>query len=217
MKKNMKIRGKDILYFLFDFIQILIIIYVIVVTCFILCKNKFGYTQFGKYVFMTVHDNNYGYHDKMELGSLLAIKENDVVKEGNIVYYYSVVNEQYIIKTDIVEKVIVNDENSKEYILVDENVDSEKIIGTQASSCQNIGKFVDLLERKNGFLVFVLLPIVLVFIYQFYEFVVMMLIGKDKKIEMEKEIEKVNAINEMLEDVEVLDLFKEEKDDVDVL
>ena len=45
---------KKFLHWVWSFLEVVIIIYVILVTAFILCRNKYGYTQFGDYTFVNV-------------------------------------------------------------------------------------------------------------------------------------------------------------------
>ena len=45
---------RKVLNWCWSFVEVLIIIYVVLVTMFVLCKNKYGYTQFGDYSFANI-------------------------------------------------------------------------------------------------------------------------------------------------------------------
>ena len=45
---------RKVLNWVWSFVEVIIIIYVVLVTMFVLCKNKYGYTQFGDYSFANI-------------------------------------------------------------------------------------------------------------------------------------------------------------------
>lgn len=169
----MKKKSKKIGLIIWNLLQLFVIVYVLLVTGFILCKNSFGHTQVGKFVFLTINENSHKYIDDSELGELVVIREDKDVKKGDVIYYYSVVNGQYVIKSDFVKNIIVD---GKEDIFVLDNdlgvnVSSNKLIGTTMSSYASLGDVLDLLTSSVGFLIFVLLPIMLICVYKVYELV----------------------------------------------
>ena len=74
---------KRVLNITWNVIQVLIVIYVILVILFMNTSNSYGYSQIGKYVLDV--DNN----------QFLVIKKTNDIKDGDIVYYYSVVHDKY--------------------------------------------------------------------------------------------------------------------------
>lgn len=147
---------KKTFYIIWDIVQIFIIVYVVLITAFMFFSNKYGYTEFGKYVLK--NDNN---------GDLLIIKKSSDIKEGDNIYYYSVVKEKYAIEKDIVKRV-----NEKDYEISNNFVSKSKVIGKSSRKIVLLGKILNRLESKVGFLVFVLLPMLVVFLYQVYDFIV---------------------------------------------
>lgn len=155
MKKTLKI--------FWNVIQGVIILYVIIITCLLFFSNKYGYTELGSYTL-----NN------TSKGDLLFIKKNNSIKKGDNIYYYATSGEKYIIFNDEVIEV----KKDKSYVVGNVNINStiksDKVIGTKVASYKHIGKFLDLVESRVGFLLLVLLPILIVFVSQVYEFLISM-------------------------------------------
>ena len=166
---------KKILKWVWEFVEILIIIYVIFITSCILCRNKFGYTQFGDMTFITVNDNNAKFIQNSESGDLLIVKSQQTgLNAGDLIYYYVTVDEKYVVRTGVIESK-TEDDYSALYVLNDEDktsVASNRVIGKYVSFHKDKGKILDVLESRIGFLFLVLLPILLVFIYQIYQLVI---------------------------------------------
>lgn len=137
-------------------IQVLIIIYVLAVIIFMSFSNKYGYSQVGKYVIDV--DNN----------EFLIIKKTNDIKEGDLVYYYSIVKEKYTIVYSNVKSI----EEDNSYILDngDQIVDS-KIIGKTDKKIPIIGFILNMMKNKINFVLFVMLPILIVFGYHVYKFI----------------------------------------------
>lgn len=137
-------------------IQVLIIIYVLAVIIFMSFSNKYGYSQVGKYVIDV--DNN----------EFLIIKKTNDIKEGDLVYYYSIVKEKYTIVYSNVKSI----EEDNSYILDngDQIVDS-KIIGKTDRKIPIIGFILNMMKNKINFVLFVMLPILIVFGYHVYKFI----------------------------------------------
>lgn len=166
---------KKILKWVWEFVEILIIIYVIFITSCILCRNKFGYTQFGDMTFITVNDNNAKFIQNSESGDLLIVKGQQTgLNAGDLIYYYVTVDEKYVVRTGVIESK-TEDDYSALYVLNDEDktsVASNRVIGKYVSFHKDKGKILDVLESRIGFLFLVLLPILIVFIYQIYQLVI---------------------------------------------
>lgn len=166
---------KKILKWVWEFVEILIIIYVIFITSCILCRNKFGYTQFGDMTFITVNDNNAKFIQNSESGDLLIVKSQQTgLDKGDLIYYYVTVDEKYVVRTGVVESK-TEDDYAALYVLNDDDktsVASNRVIGKYVSFHKDKGKVLDVLESRIGFLFLVLLPILVVFIYQIYQLVI---------------------------------------------
>lgn len=148
---------KKVLNIVWNVIQALIIIYVISVIIFMSFSNKYGYSQIGRYVLDV--DNN----------EFLVIKKTNDIKEGDLVYYYSIVKEKYRIVYSNVKTI--NDDKS--YTLNnDDKIIKSKIIGKTHRKIPVIGFVLNMMKYKINFLLFVVFPILIVFGYHVYNFII---------------------------------------------
>ena len=241
---------KRILKWLWEFVEVLIIIYVIFITSCILCRNKFGYTQFSDMTFITVNDSNTKFIQGSKPGDLLIVRGQQTgLDKGDLIYYYITVDEKYVVRTGVIGSK-TEDDYSALYVLNDEektSVASNRVIGKYVSTHPGKGRVLEVLESRFGFLFLVLLPILVVFIYQVYQLVIVARYEvveddeeeKPKKKELpqkeEKTIVKEEKIEEKVEDVkssatekfdevmerhkdkEIVEKKKQKDDDVELL
>ncbi len=220
---------KKILKWLWEFLEILIIIYVIFITSCILCRNKFGYTQFGDMTFVTVSENNEKFFMNNKAGDLLIIKNQQMNLDVNdLIYYYVTVDEKYIVRTGVIDSKS-QDDYAALYVLRDDegsSIASNRVIGKYVKTYHGKGAILDILESRVGFLFLVLLPILIVFIYQIYQLVIVAkyeVVEDDDEEEEEKprtkkitkKRETVKAV-EKKEEIIKKELPKEEKHEVKV-
>ena len=206
---------KNILKWVWSFLQGIIIIYVIVITAYILCKNKYGYTQFGDYTLYTVNASDVENLPKTKDGDLLVVKKGTDIKRGDIVYFYSIDEETYIVKSDVILEV-KKDGNLSTYTINQDNpitISNNHLIGRKAVVYRNVGKFLATIEDSTGFLLLVLLPILIVFIYQVIVFII--LLRNDHK---ENSIKQTNSNDENGNDIvnENKELIKEKEQEKQV-
>lgn len=167
---------KKVLRFCWSFIEVVIIVYAIILTSFILSRNKYGYTQFGDYTFYNVSLIGETNIDNVKKGDLLIVKNSNDINKGDLIYYYAVFDDNYLIKSDVV--VDAKKEDAAALYTVDDGnnltVSSNKVLGKYSSVYPKWGSVLTVLESRIGFLFLVLLPIIIVFIYQIYEFVIIL-------------------------------------------
>ncbi len=186
--------------------EVIIIVYVIAITAFILCRNKYGYTQFGDYTFDNVSLIDERNMTVAKKGDLLVIKNSNDFKVGDVIYYYAAYNETYVVRSDVILKI---DDDGYTSLFTIKHGDDEitvvdtRIIGKYTSTYKGLGAFLDVVESRVGFLFLVLLPIMIVFIYQVYEFVMI--------IRYERVDEDENDDDEVKKKVETKKEVKEEK------
>ena len=186
--------------------EVIIIVYVIAITAFILCRNKYGYTQFGDYTFDNVSLIDERNITAAKKGDLLVIKNSNDFKVGDVIYYYAAYNETYVVRSDVILKI---DDDGYTSLFTIKRGDDEitvvdtRIIGKYTSTYKGLGAFLDVVESRVGFLFLVLLPIMIVFIYQVYEFVMI--------IRYERVDEDENDDDEVKKKVETKKEVKEEK------
>lgn len=171
---------KNKLKFLINFIQVFVIIYVIVITTFIISRNNYGFTQIGKYVFVTVDSVNEDIIEGCNDGDLLILDSKSSLKKGNDLYYYEVKDQEFIIRSSKIIKTNKYDYLTEDYF----SIDSSKVVGGRFLKIPKIGKIISIFETRVGFIVLLFIPIFLVFIYQLVEFV--------------KSIKELDKVNEMV-------------------
>lgn len=162
---------------LLGILEIFIIVYVIAITTCLLCKNKYGYTKIGGSTLVTVNVENSVELTDFSEGDLIIFKEirYNSVEVGDAIYYYDTLNDQYIIRKGIVESK-EGDNRSAVYVLDDDaTIASERVVGSfKGNRYASVGSILDVLESRFGFLLIVILPILLLFIYQVYKMVVLL-------------------------------------------
>ncbi len=151
--------------------KIFIIIYVVLITICSLSMNKYGFTQIANTTLAPIDEDSERFLSTAQEGDLLVIKKNKKIEIGDLVYYYSTVNEGYIVRSSVVSKI----EKNGSYILSDDEragVPKEKIIGTKASLYPGMGKILTTIESNLGFIFLVIIPITLIFIIQCIEYII---------------------------------------------
>ena len=186
LKKIFESIGKFLLY-IFEFI---IIIYVIVITTFLLFRNKYGYTEVGNTTFVPLKIDTAEYIKDGKEGNLLVVKNTPNLKEGDLIYYYTTEDERYVVKSDYI-KSIFNGDGNKLYTLNDEagsTVVSTRVLGKYANQYSGFGTIFSILTSKFGFLLLVLLPIMCIFIYQLYSLIMVLKYEKVELSSLDKEL-----------------------------
>lgn len=208
---------RKFLRWVWTFLEFVIIVYVIVLTSFLLCKNKYGYTQFGDYTLHNVDLVGEKNIKNVKNGDLLIVKNSNDIQKGDVIYYYAVYNEDYIIKSSPVLD-IKKDDYSYLYTVDDSgpvSIVGTRVLGKYANTYGHVGTVLNVLESRLGFLFGVLLPILIVFIYQVYEFVVII---RYERVEDAKEINdnegKDDSPKKEIEEKNVSETVKKEQDDL---
>ena len=168
---------RKVLNWCWSFVEVLIIIYVVLVTMFVLCKNNYGYTQFGDYSFANIDLIAEKNVKDTKKGDLLVVKNSNDIHKGDLIYYYAVLNDNYIVRSAVVADVKEDDYSALYTVSLSNttiNVASSRVLGKYSTVYNNLGSILSVLESRVGFLLLVLLPIMVVFIYQVYEFIIML-------------------------------------------
>ena len=168
---------RKVLNWCWSFVEVLIIIYVVLVTMFVFCKNKYGYTQFGDYSFANIDLIAEKNVKDTKKGDLLVVKNSNDIHKGDLIYYYAVLNDRYIVRSAVVTDVKEDDYSALYTVSLSNttiNVASSRVLGKYSTVYNNLGSILSVLESRVGFLLLVLLPIMVVFIYQVYEFIIML-------------------------------------------
>lgn len=174
---------------LMGILEVVLIIYVVLISTLLLYRNKFGYTQFDDITLVNVNKSNFRVFDTCEKGDMITLTRPyfEDIKEGDVLYYYTVQNYKYAIEKGKVLK-ISGDKTGGIYTLDGTDgidVSTERLIGVvNDKKYAKIGLVLDIIESNIGFLVFVILPILLMFVYQIYNLVLLI---RDDAQESERE------------------------------
>ena len=189
MKKFMKI-----------LLSIVIVIYAIVamfLTACLLNYNDYKITVFGDKSLIIVNDDTL--KDKYKKGSLLVVDKNgEEIKKGDEIIFYNTYNNQVNISiAEVTAKEKITDTETTYTIKGDYDISSEYLIGStkNVKAYGVIGSILGLLESRVGFLIFIILPITIAFMYEIYVLISeikqakkeVKKEGKNKKKEVKKE------------------------------
>ena len=114
-------------------------------------------------------------------GDLIFIKKCDTstLKEGDIICFHTIIDNEYALNTHRIQKIdTVGDVRSYTTLgdnnngITDTHIISDgDIVGKYVGHLKNAGKVMDFLSSSIGFLVVIVLPMLLFFIYQVYNLI----------------------------------------------
>jgi len=197
---------KSVLGWIWRVVEVLIIVYVIVITSFILSRNKYNYTQFGDYTLVNIDLLAEKNIKGVKSGDLLIVKNTNDIDKGDVIYYYAVREDSYIVKSNPILEVKSDSYNSLYTVSDGDNntIASARVLGKYASVHHKWGSVLSVLESKFGFLFLVLLPIMVVFIYQIYEFVLILKENPLREEEQEENEKKDTEKKDKDKEIEIL-------------
>ena len=166
--------------------------------------NLFGYMPFSI--------QTQSMEPTIKAGDVVIGKEVDfnTLKEGDIITYWTTVDEQKILNTHRITKVISNGKGSvpsfktkgdNNQIEDEYTVAAADIVAKYNSKISGLGKAVDLLETQKGFFICIVLPLILFFLYQLYHLIKVIVTVKQENAGLSKEDEeelKKKAVEEYL-------------------
>lgn len=131
-------------------------------------------------------------------GDMILIKACDTasLKEGDIITFHTIINNEYALNTHRIESIVQNG-SFRNYVTKGDNnsiadtsiVSDSDIVGKYVTKVSLLGKLMTFLQSSTGFLVVIVLPMLLFFIYQVYH-LVMVSINLKKAIAVEEAEEK---------------------------
>lgn len=134
-------------------------------------------------------------------GDLILIRKTDPasLKEGDIITFHTIIENQYALNTHRIDSIIEQN-GMRSYITKGDNNDipdthviaDGDIVGTYVGKVSGLGKVMKFLSSSVGFLVVIVLPLLLFFIYQIYN-LIMVSINLKKAVAIEEAKEKAMA------------------------
>ena len=145
--------------------------FAITITVLLLNYNKYGLTQFGSTTMVIISD--YITSDTYKKGDLVMVKAKKIteLELGEEIFVYRIINNNKV----LVEVGKVGQIYPDEDAVAFENGDifsNEFVIGTSEEVYNEIGFYLSIVESKWGFLFIVLVPCLLIFIYEVYALII---------------------------------------------
>ena len=153
--------------------EVIFAIYIIVailVTMCLLSYNSFKVSEFGSKTSKTlVIVKNERQTPGFNNGDLIIVDKNEPILTGRDVFYYTTEDRKVVIETAKVNNIEKVTESQKTYELEGKlKISSDYVIGSteNVEVLPKVGKILEVLESKWGFLFLIILPVLLAFIYQ---------------------------------------------------
>lgn len=154
--------------------------FAITMTVLLLNYNKYGLTQFGNTTIVPVIDEITS--ETIEKGDLVFVKSQKIndLELGQEIFVYRIVNEQKV----VVEVGKIGQIYLEEDAIAFENGDifsKEFVIGTSDKIYNKVGTYLSIIESKWGFLFIILVPCLLIFIYEIYALIIEIKYGAEEE------------------------------------
>lgn len=135
-----------------------------------------------------------------EKGDLIFIHKCDTskLKEGDIITFHTIIDNEYALNTHRIQKIESNGEARTFTTIGDNNdgiadqhmISDGDIVGKYVGHIAKAGTLMDFLSSSTGFLIIIVLPMLLFFIYQVYNLIMISVrLKKAMAVETAKEIE----------------------------
>ena len=170
---------KFIKNFIVGVLMVIFFTFAISITVLLLNYNKYGLTQFGDTTFVTIKDDFTS--DTFKKGDLVLVKSRrlDKLELGEEIFVYRIISSNKV----LVEVGKIGQIYLEEDAISFENGDifsNEFIIGTADKTYDKVGTYLSIIESKWGFLFIVLIPCLLIFIYEIYALIVEIKYGEEE-------------------------------------
>lgn len=152
-------------------LYILIIILATMITILAVSRNMQGIIEVFGYSPIIVTDSTL--KPNMIENDLLIVKKQEKYQIGDIISYISVNGNKSVIKTDIIRNITLLEKTKQIFTMenTNENIDSSCIIGKEQTVISNMGKVLNYLLSRDGFLLIFVTPLLAIFIYLLLQFV----------------------------------------------
>lgn len=178
---------KNVIGGIVDFLMLIVIVFAIGVTLISLNSDNNDISKIGKYIPLNVKT------DSMEPtimeGDFIIMEECDpnTLQVDDVIAFFANEQDKVIVKTHRI--VLINDENGdKSYITRGDNnpaadevpVFPADVIGKWHDvKISKVGTILDFISSQTGFLICIVLPLLILFIYQIYRFIVVIIEEKN--------------------------------------
>ena len=170
-------------------------------TACLLNYNDYKITEFGNKSLIIVNEDTL--EGSYKKGSLLIVDKNakNVDKVDNIIFYNTKNNEVNIAISKVIGTEVITEKESTYTVEGNVEISSQYLIGSteDVKVVPYVGSILGILESRVGFLIFIIFPITLAFLYEIYVLVNEI---KETKKEAETEVKKEKVTTESKDDKE---------------
>lgn len=171
-------------------LTVFVVLYAVValfLTACLLNYNDYKITVFGEKSLLIVNDDTL--KDKYNKGSLLVVDKEKTkeIKSGDEIIFYNTYNNQISISIgEVISKEDITETETTYTVTGNYDISSKYLIGSvnDTKVYPILGSVLAILESRIGFLIFIILPISLAFLYEIYVLIIEI---KDTKEEDKKE------------------------------
>ncbi len=145
-------------------LAIIYVIFVIIVTVLLFTFNKFSDSTIGT---VTIADSEYNI-STLKKGDLLIISNKGKIKVGDEILFYDTNNGKNFLNSEVVLKILNTNNSETTYVIRNnEFLSSEYVIGTLNNTVKLpiLGYLYLFFTSKPGYLLFVIIPIIIYFIF----------------------------------------------------
>lgn len=150
------------------FVKVILILWLVMAAFVTICLFKYNdnkVTQFGDNLILLLDEGNLSY-SKNQL-FITKMNELSLIKGDSILFFDAYKNELKVKISTIKE---INDESS--YMISEDKIIDKKYVISKVSDAKSIplfGNILSFLESKIGYLIFIVLPSICLFMYESYE------------------------------------------------
>lgn len=174
---------KKILKFIGILIGVVYASLAIVLTIFLLNYNRYNITEIDGKSLILIRDEEL--EPAYNKGSLVVVKRNPNkdIKVGDQIFFYDIYDGTVSINIGTITEI--EEVSRKESVFTvegDYDVPNDDVIGKAETSIvyENVGTYLSILESKYGFLILIIFPMLVFFIYEVYIFIEELKSSKDE-------------------------------------
>ena len=154
-------------------------VFALSMTILLLNYNKYGLTQFGNTTLVIINDEISS--ETFKKGDLVFVesKKLDAIELGDEIFVYRV-NSNGSVSVELGKAGQIYPEEDAVAFENGDIFSTQFVIGTADKIYNDIGTYLSIIESKWGFLFIVLVPCLLIFIYEIYALIVEIKYGADE-------------------------------------
>lgn len=193
---------KKLLSILLDIVIVLVILTAVIITFISFNTNEKGINNINGYIFLNIQTESM--EPTIMTGDLIVTKETkfEDLKVDDVISFLAKEQDKTIIKTHRIVKietvdgvVSITTKGDNNDAIDKATVQKEEFVSIyEGTRIPALGTVLTFLQSQVGFFIFIILPLFVVFIYQLYKFII--LIVEEKKKELVAQIRKEEAKNQ---------------------